>query len=91
MTGTPTGLPATINPNPTIGRVVHYFANAGDISGIGPHAAIVTHVWTDEMINLVVFPANGGNPTTRTSVHDKEHAPEYEGRVASHWDWPARV
>lgn len=66
---------------PTIGRVVWFypFAKSGEsgfvthIIGIEaagteqPYAAIVAHVWSDSMVNLTVFDANG-NAHSRTSV-----------------------
>ncbi len=55
---------------PTPGRVVWYRPGPGDVANhsIGEAlAAIVCHVWSDRMVNLCVFDANG-NPQPRTSV-----------------------
>lgn len=55
--------------NPTVGRVVWYWpGQVGDPGfGSGPQAAIVTHVWSDRMVNLAVFAPNGTH-YSRTSV-----------------------
>ncbi|WP_422097487.1 Thoeris anti-defense Tad2 family protein [Variovorax sp.] len=83
---------------PTIGRVVWFhpdprsaeagFAPHGDsIKSRGaaqPYAAIVAHVWSDSMVNLTVFDANG-MPHSRTSVcliQGDEPRPE-----AAHCEW----
>jgi hypothetical protein len=59
---------------PTVGRVVWFrpyplIQDGGFIyHGNGePLAAIVTHVWNDQMVNLVVFDSNGSSHS-RTSV-----------------------
>lgn len=51
---------------PTIGRVVWYYG-AGVSHDAEPNAAIVVKVWTDDMVNLTVFDANG-IPSGATSV-----------------------
>lgn len=45
---------------PTVGRVVWFHPNE-EKEGIpaDTNAAIITHVWGDEMVNLVVFSPNG--------------------------------
>lgn len=50
--------------SPSIGRVVWYYTNPREAQA---NAAIVTYVWNDRMINLVVFDANGV-PRSETSV-----------------------
>lgn len=56
---------------PTIGRVVwfHPPTNAAETGFAGQEicAAIVARVWSDRMVNLTVFDANGV-PHSRTSV-----------------------
>jgi hypothetical protein len=50
---------------PTVGRVVHFYTKEGKYDfgycfGTGrPHAAIVTHVHSDKLVNVVAFDANG--------------------------------
>lgn len=59
---------------PTVGRVVWFYpasntAESGFVrneSG-GPYAAIIARVWSDKLVNLTVFDANG-TPHGRTSV-----------------------
>lgn len=69
---------------PTVGRVVWFYPSANSAEGGfarhadggGPYAALVAHVWSDYMVNLSVFDANG-TPHSRTSVtllHDDEQA-----------------
>lgn len=43
---------------PTIGRVV-WFHPAGSTAQEQPNAAIISYVWSDTMVNLAVFDANG--------------------------------
>jgi hypothetical protein len=80
---------------PSIGRIVHYKPGPNDpLVAYGGQArkaddvmaAVVTRVWTDEMVNLVVFVDNG-EPVPRTSVQRADVA---SGGSAS-WDWPPRV
>lgn len=54
---------------PTVGRVVWFHqGTAGVFPGSeDTRAAIVAHVWSDRMVNLSVFDANG-NVHSRTSV-----------------------
>lgn len=52
---------------PTVGRVVWFYpaANAAEggfhrhANGGGPYAAVIAHVWSDHLVNLAVFDANG--------------------------------
>ena len=57
---------------PTVGRVVHYHPYITDTElafTVGePLAAIITKVWTDRMVSLAVFDANG-NAFGRISVY----------------------
>lgn len=71
--------------SPTVGRVVWYRPSDNDTRvamavrpGIQPLAAIVTHVFDDHLVNLVVFD-HDGNSYPRTSVHlvqEGEEKPE---------------
>lgn len=74
---------------PTVGRVVWFTPALGpDVwSGEGfihldrtaPLSAMVTHVWHDRMVNLVVFDSNG-KPFGKTSVQllqDDDAKPEH--------------
>jgi hypothetical protein len=50
---------------PTVGRVVWYRPN-GAIDK-QPHAALITHVWSENCVNLAIFDSDG-HPYQRTSV-----------------------
>ena len=57
---------------PTIGRVVHYYTNSSGRDVVQhddtePMAAIITYVWSDDMVNLAVFDHNG-NAHSMTSI-----------------------
>lgn len=60
---------------PTVGRVVWYYPGPNDPKPEGNPpapldgklAAMITHVWSDHGVNLVVFDVNGGS-FGRTSV-----------------------
>lgn len=59
---------------PTVGRVVWFYpyANTGEAGfanaeGCAPYAAIIARVWSDTLVNLAVFDANG-TAHSRTSV-----------------------
>ena len=65
---------------PSVGRIVHYH----EAPDAPPRAAIVTRVWSDTMVNLCVFSADGGLPTPITSV-------PYGVDNLCQWRWPPRV
>lgn len=50
---------------PSVGRVVWY--RPAGATHLPPHAALITHVWSDVCVNLAVFDAEG-KPYARTSV-----------------------
>lgn len=70
---------------PTVGRVVHYipretkYAFGHSVIEGKPHAAIVTAVHSDRMVNLAVFDANGKTfPVTSVELKQPEDAaPKY--------------
>lgn len=65
---------------PSVGRVVHYIPQAdGKVGDANEHAAIVTYVWTPEMVNLAVFNPNG--------VHYFQTSVEH-GNGPGCWKWP---
>ena len=75
---------------PTVGRVVLYHPGESDPEVIrfekNPVPAIVTHVWHERMVNLVVFDANGAS-RGRTSVelHQPEDTPVLHGGFWCEW------
>lgn len=68
---------------PTVGRIVHFHDQS---NGKGqPYPAIVTHVWSDDCVNLYVI-GDGSFPTSlglQTSV--------LLGNGPGQWSWPERV
>lgn len=68
---------------PTVGRVVWFTPSLAcglvHRDKAAPLAAMVTHVWGDRMVNLVVFDSNG-DPHSKTSVtllQDDDAKPKY--------------
>lgn len=76
-------------PNRTVavGRIVLFHPANGDQLPTPNHAdahpAIITRVWSDEMVNLMVFP-DAGTPVARTSVPFGDAA----ATAANCWSWP---
>lgn len=76
--------------HPTPGRVVWFYP--GSMTGIckasndDPLAAIVARVWSDRMVNLCVFDANG-TPMSQTSVKllQDDDKPDFEGQHHAAW------
>ena len=66
---------STPGQRPSVGRIVHY-RNTQD------QAAIITAVWTDDLVNLTVFEPSG-SVTPRGSVS--------LGDTAGTWHWPEYV
>lgn len=70
---------------PSLGRVV-LVKTAEQINGQNEHAAIITQVWSDTCINVMVLPGFGA-PFAKTSV-----TPEQPGQTLGvSWRWPPRV
>lgn len=74
----------TISMKPTVGRIVH-FVPPEDAGWKGQHmAAIVTHVWSEKMINAAIFNPNG-ETFGKTSIEE-----DPEGKKPYSWHWPER-
>lgn len=81
---------------PTVGRIVHYWPGNGIAPDKGqPFPAMVTHVFSDDCVNLTVFndgsfPWGGqhGNPITVTSICQWNGTGKPDGMNV--WTWPAR-
>ena len=71
---------------PTVGRIVHYWV-VDPYGNVVPRAAIITHVWSDECVNLHVFGDGtfGGEDQKITSVV------KTEANNPMSWSWPERV
>lgn len=71
---------------PTVGRVVHFREMRPDVfaGSEGTCAAIVTWVWSDRVVNLAVFDAEG-NTHSRTSVQLVQDGDEIP--ATAHCEW----
>lgn len=93
-------------PKASIGRIVHYYQGdyenpvAGSPKGAGWagtngtrwHPAVITRVWTDDCVNLLVF-LDGHGEIVRTSMcrlPDEVFAEDVHC-ANSGWRWPPRV
>jgi hypothetical protein len=87
----------------SVGRVVHYYegdfepVNRDSPHGRGTngtriHPAIITQVYTDDCVNLIVF-LDGTGPHVRTSMTRLPDEVFVEGMhcTNSGWRWPERV
>lgn len=70
---------------PSIGRIVHV-RTPEPMNGQHVHAAIITQVWSDGFVNLMVFPGSG-LPLSLGSVYHQSHPQAGE----RHWFWPPHV
>jgi len=74
---------------PTVGRIVHFY----DPKYIqGPHAAIVTYVHDEHLVNLAVFTASG-NTEHRSSVPliEEPNPDHHAGTIGFFCMWPPRA
>jgi hypothetical protein len=79
---------------PTVGRVVWFFGKlASDDAyrershpGREPLAAIITHVWNDKMVNLVVFDMDG-HPASIQSVRIFQDGETVAGKIGGLDRW----
>jgi hypothetical protein len=71
---------------PSIGRIVLFRQLSSN--GTVEHPAIINRVWSDDMVNLMVFP-DCGEPICKTSVHLDEDTDLSKNTNA--WRWPPRV
>lgn len=67
---------------PSVGRIVHFFEDVGS----EPQAAIITEVFSDDCVNLTIFPSVQPPIVDKTSISKKT-----EFQKSYCWDWPARV
>jgi hypothetical protein len=81
-----------MDQKPSVGRMVHFTLDVGDTAGKSqPYPAIITHVHSDECVNLAVC-NDGSHPlplgrTNPTSVALRR--PAQTGGPC--WEWPPRV
>ena len=83
----------SVEMEPSIGRIVHYYPELCDPEGCGiclecgiPRAALIVLLgWPDAFdVNLVVFDSSGG-----TSF--RESVPFADRPTSGHWNWPRYV
>ena len=70
---------------PTLGRIV-WVTTPSAINGQKEHAAIITQVWNDDMINAYVMPGSG-SPMVMGSIYQEGHPSAGDTR----WRWPPHV
>ena len=70
---------------PTVGRVMWFWSVASERRA-QPEACIVTHVWGDHMVNLVVFNPNGV-PRSQTSVPIVQDESPYTKGDSPYCEW----
>ena len=61
---------------PTVGRIVYY--NQGTLEDPKLLASVISFVWSEETVNLMVIDPNGV-PTGKTSI--------LHGSGSNQWDW----
>lgn len=83
---------------PSIGRIVTYYQGDGEagpsggVNGTREHPAVITRVWSDSCVNLIVlFDASAPDP--RTSACELPDSVFADGVhcTNSGWFWPKRV
>ena len=62
----------------TEGRMVHYVANSKH------YAAVVTHLWSDGIVNLYVFP-DGSYPLDNYAPTSVQFDDQVKGNSTWHW------
>lgn len=72
-------------PVPSIGRIVLFHAS---LKGEEPLPAIITKVWSDQVVNLEVFGAPAGTKWPSSVVHESA---SWRKEDEQYWSWPPRV
>jgi len=78
---------------PSNGRIVHFIpASKEDASGKHgqPYAAVVTHVWSDNCVNLGVI-QDGSFPLVNLSPTSVSQSSDPDKPMPGTWQWPARA
>lgn len=82
--------PSPVEPLPTVGRIVHYTPQAdprGERNKGQPYAAVITHVWGPEVVNLHVF-NDGSFPLWDSDANRPTSVQRGTGQGT--WSWPPR-
>ena len=75
-----------IDQKPSLGRIVLY--RSIESNSATEHPAIITRVWSDTCVNLLVFPDNSA-PVVKTSASFNDQ--DFDADHAYHWRWPPKV
>jgi hypothetical protein len=79
---------------PSVGRIVHFYPSRPN-GKAQPYPAVITHVWTGELVNLRLlddadFAVGAATSTPAVSRCPRGHV-ETGGEDRAYWDWPPRV
>lgn len=77
-----------MSQKPSLGGIVFTFLAPEENNGADVAPAIITRVWSDDMVNITVFPDAGYGPIRKTSVKLVESQPGEPGPAC--W-WPPRA
>lgn len=74
---------------PTVGRIVHYRSDRPQDPKGQPYPAVITHVWSDECVNLHVL-GDGSFPLVRQTPPHAMPTSVTLGDGPGQWSWPPR-
>lgn len=77
-----------MSQKPSLGRIVLTFLTPEENNGSEVAPALITRVWSDDMVNVTVFPDAEYGPVRRTSVRLVDSQPSESGPAC--W-WPPRA
>lgn len=77
-------------PKPSLGRIVLTHVDPSQNNGSTTAPAVITRVWSDEMVNLRVFCDAFTMPLSKTSVRLLDEEPSAGDARHTAW-WPPRV
>lgn len=86
-----------MSTTPAAGRIVHVLADPNQNNGADVAPAIITRVWSEDMVNVRVLGDNAGPPEWKTSIKVYETREEAAasntaaGAVPYAAFWPPRV
>lgn len=75
---------------PTVGRIVHYRSDRPQDPKGQPYPAVITHVWSDQCVNLHVL-GDGSFPLVRQSPPHAMPTSVMLGNEPGQWSWPPRA
>lgn len=77
-----------MDQKPTVGRIVHFYAAETAKKG-QPYPAVITHVWSDECVNLQVCP-DGSFPFEGSPYPTSVMLAKDPTNLQNVWSWPPR-